>query len=426
MDAFVALYRGVGRRLGFCVGEDPPPDGFRYRSTNSRWPDTRAHLPPSKHGGGAAGSHGRTMAPRPDASPTSTSTSESTEPHIHWLGDSLDDDAGGNTARAKPSATTGGKRLLDLVRERVRVRHYSLRTERAYVSWVRRFILANGRRHPRELGGAEVERFLTDLAARDDVASGTQNQALAALLFLYREVLGLKLPWMQDVVRAKRPRRLPVVLSRAEVDRLLGAMDGQARLMTALLYGTGMRLMECTRLRIKDIDFERGEILVREGKGDKDRRVPLPQTLREDLRRAIERALLLHRHDLAEGFGEAKLPHALAKKYPNAARESGWQFVFASAHRSVDPRTTRTHRHHVDDSSLQRAVKKARTLAGITKPATCHTLRHSFATHLLEAGQDIRTVQELLGHKDLGTTQIYTHVLGRGAGAVLSPLDRQF
>ncbi|WP_240318626.1 integron integrase [Lysobacter sp. TY2-98] len=316
--------------------------------------------------------------------------------------------------------------MLDLVRERVRVRHYSLRTERAYVSWVRRFVLANGRRHPRELGGAEVERFLTDLAARDDVASGTQNQALAALLFLYREVLGLKLPWMQDVVRAKRPRRLPVVLSRAEVDRLLGAMDGQARLMTALLYGTGMRLMECTRLRIKDVDFERGEILVREGKGDKDRRVPLPQALREDLRRAIERALLLHRHDLAEGFGEAKLPHALAKKYPNAAREAGWQFVFASANRSVDPRTKRAHRHHVDDSSLQRAVKKARTLAGITKPATCHTLRHSFATHLLEAGQDIRTVQELLGHKDLGTTQIYTHVLGRGAGAVLSPLDRQF
>ncbi|TZF85252.1 integron integrase [Cognatilysobacter lacus] len=317
-------------------------------------------------------------------------------------------------------------RLLDMVRDRVRLRHYSLRTERAYVSWVRRFVVANGRRHPRELGGADVERFLTDLAARDDVASGTQNQALAALLFLYREVLGIKLPWMQDVVRAKRPRRLPVVLSRSEIDRLLGAMDGSSRLMASLLYGTGMRLMECTRLRIKDIDFERSEILVREGKGDKDRRVPLPQTLREDLRRAIERALLLHRHDLAEGFGEARLPHALAKKYPAAAREPGWQFVFPSAHRSTDPRSGATRRHHVDDSSLQRAVKRARDLAGIAKPATCHTLRHSFATHLLEAGQDIRTVQELLGHKDLGTTQIYTHVLGRGAGAVLSPLDRQF
>ncbi|HEY4559925.1 MAG TPA: integron integrase [Lysobacter sp.] len=319
-----------------------------------------------------------------------------------------------------------GPRLLDQVRERVRLRHYSVRTERAYVGWVRRFVIANGRRHPRELGGAEVERFLTDLAARDDVAAGTQNQALAALLFLYRDVLGPKLPWMQDVVRAKRPRRLPVVLSRGEVERLLAAMEGPSRLMAALLYGTGMRLMEYVRLRIKDVDFERGEILVREGKGDKDRRVPLPQALREELRRAIERASMLHRHDLADGFGEARLPHALAKKYPNAAREPGWQFVFPSAQRSVDPRTGRTHRHHVDDSSLQRAVKRARGVAGIAKPATCHTLRHSFATHLLEAGQDIRTVQELLGHKDLSTTQIYTHVLGRGAGAVLSPLDRPY
>ena len=346
---------------------------------------------------------------------------------IRWFGEPWDArDARLAAGTTEPPARAEGKRLLDLVRERLRVRHYSLRTERAYVSWVKRFIIANGRRHPRELGGSDVERFLTDLAARDDVASGTQNQALAALLFLYREVLGLKLPWMQDVVRAKRPRRLPVVLSRSEVDRLLGALDGQSRLMAALLYGTGMRVMECTRLRIKDIDFERNEIVVREGKGDKDRRVPLPQALREDLRRAIERAHLLHRHDLAEGFGEARLPHALARKYPGAARDPSWQFVFPSMQRSVDPRTGRTHRHHVDETALQRAVKRARGLAGIGKPATCHTLRHSFATHLLEAGQDIRTVQELLGHKDLGTTQIYTHVLGRGAGAVLSPLDRQF
>lgn len=314
--------------------------------------------------------------------------------------------------------------LLAGLRERVRLKHYSIRTERAYIAWARRFLAANGDRHPAELGGTDVERFLTDLAARDDVASGTQNQALAALLFLYREVIGVKLPWMEDMVRAKRPRRLPVVLSRGEVDGLLAAMDGSTRLMAALLYGTGMRVMECVRLRIKDVDFNRNEIVVREGKGDKDRRVPLPGKLREDLRHALDRALTLHRHDIAEGFGEARLPHALARKYPAAGRDSGWQFLFPSGQRSTDPRTGRVHRHHVDESVIQRAVKRARTVAGIRKPATCHTLRHSFATHLLEAGQDIRTVQELLGHKDLGTTQIYTHVLGRGAGAVLSPLDR--
>lgn len=405
--AWSALYRDIGRRIGLRVAEqrgDEPRRGSRRGPALRRGGDVhpgpatpRDHRTPAR--GGFAPRYSGTAPAHP-------------EPR-----------AGHRDAPPSP-AGDGAPRLLDQVRERARLRHYSLRTERAYVSWARRFILANGKRHPRLLGGAEVERFLTDLAARDDVASGTQNQALAALLFLYRDVLGLKLPWMQDVVRAKRPRRLPVVLSRAEVDRLLAALDGPPRLMAALLYGTGMRVMECVRLRIKDVDFERNEILVRQGKGEKDRRVPLPRALREDLQRAIERALLLHRHDLAEGFGETRLPHALAKKYPGAAREPGWQFVFPSAQRSVDPRTGRTHRHHVDDSVLQRAVKRARTLASIAKPATCHTLRHSFATHLLEAGQDIRTVQELLGHKDLGTTQIYTHVLGRGAGAVLSPLDR--
>jgi integron integrase len=418
MDALVALYRSVGLRLGLRLGEDRPtryadarrPKGGPSASQPSGPPPRAAHS---------------TIRPANPGFPPSTGADaqpvhDERDSHIHWFGDPYVD------AQAPAPAGNNGRRLLDLVRDRIRLRHYSLRTERAYVSWVRRFIIANGRRHPRELGGAEVERFLTELAARDDVASGTQNQALAALLFLYREVLGIKLPWMEDVVRAKRPRRLPVVLSRGEVDRLLGAMEGSTRLMASLLYGTGMRLMECTRLRVKDVDFERNEIVVREGKGDKDRRVPLPQSLREDLRRAIERALMLHRHDLADGFGEVHLPHALAKKYPTAAREAGWQFVFPSAQRSADPRTGRTRRHHVDDSSLQRAVKRARTLSGITKAATCHTLRHSFATHLLEAGQDIRTVQELLGHKDLGTTQIYTHVLGRGAGAVLSPLDRPF
>lgn len=421
MQALVALYRGMGQALGLRVGEDAPA---RYGSKG--------------HGRSVpAQDRGKTQDQN-RTSPTTRSlgqsglTSERTEPgerdsserEIRWFGEPSRDP---NTrVHSEPATAVGSKPLLERIRERARLRHYSLRTERAYISWARRFILANGKRHPQELGGADVERFLTDLAARDDVASGTQNQALAALLFLYREVLGVRLPWMQDVVRAKRPRRLPVVLSRAEIDRLLAAMQGPTRLMAALLYGTGMRLMECTRLRVKDIDFERSEILVRQGKGDKDRRVPLPQALRDDLRRAIERAHLLHRHDLAEGFGETRLPHALARKYPAAARDAGWQFVFPSAQRSVDPRTGKTHRHHVDDSALQRAVKRARTLADIVKPATCHTLRHSFATHLLEAGQDIRTVQELLGHKDLGTTQIYTHVLGRGAGAVLSPLDRQY
>ncbi len=315
-------------------------------------------------------------------------------------------------------------RLLEQVRLRLRVKHYSVRTEQAYVGWIRRFILANGKRHPREMGEREVEAFLTLLATKGDVAAGTQNQALLALLFLYREVLRLELPWMDNVVRAKRPRRIPVVLSREEVMRLLSAMEGQAWLMAALLYGTGMRLMECIRLRMKDVDFGRGEIVVRNGKGGKDRRVPLPQRLREPLQAAIERACLLHASDLADGVGEVWLPHALARKYPNAARETGWQYVFPSSQRSIDPRSGGMRRHHVDDSVLQRAVHAARKLARIDKPATCHTLRHSFATHLLEAGHDIRTVQELLGHKDVATTQIYTHVLGRGAGAVLSPLDR--
>ena len=330
---------------------------------------------------------------------------------------------GGNGGVTDEVAATRPVRLLDQVRDRLRVKHYSLRTEQAYVGWIRRFIRANGLRHPRELGGLEVEAFLTLLATRGQVAAGTQNQALAALLFLYREVLGLELPWMENVVRAKRPRRLPTVLSVPEVRRLLAVMDGQCGLMASLLYGTGMRLMECLRLRVKDVDFGRAEIVVRDGKGGKDRRVPLPQRLREPLAAAIERVRVLHAADLAAGYGEAWLPTALARKYPNAPREAGWQYLFPSPSLSADPRSGAVRRHHLDDSVLQRAVRTARRRAGITKPATCHTLRHSFATHLLEAGYDIRTVQELLGHKDLATTQIYTHVLGRGASAVRSPLD---
>ena len=314
--------------------------------------------------------------------------------------------------------------LFDRMRRRLQALHYSRRTEQAYVGWVRRFIIANGRRHPRHLGGEEVEAFLTNLASRGNVSASTQNQALSALLFLYRDFLKVDLPWMENVIRAKRSRRIPVVLSTDEVRRLLAMLDGQPWLMAALLYGTGMRLMECIRLRIKDIDFDRGEIVVRDGKGAKDRRVPLPQRLREPLQHAIERARLLHGHDLARGLGRVWLPAALARKYLNADRDVGWQYVFPAAKPSRDPATRMLRRHHVDEAVLQRAVKNARSKAGILKPATCHTLRHSFATHLLEAGHDIRTVQELLGHKDLSTTQIYTHVLGRGAGGVFSPLDR--
>jgi integron integrase len=314
--------------------------------------------------------------------------------------------------------------LLEQVRGRCRVRHYSIRTERAYLAWIWRFVRANNGLHPRHLGKGEIEAFLTRLATEGRVAASTQNQALAALLFLYREVLGAELPWMDDVVRAKAPRRVPVVLSREEVERLLAMLDGQAWLQAALLYGAGLRLMECMRLRVKDVDFERREIVVRAGKGNKDRRVPLPQRLREPLQQAVARVRLLHAQDQAAGLAGVWLPHALARKFPNADREFGWQYVFPAASPSRDPRSGLLRRHHVDEATLQRAVRAARLRAGIVKPATCHTLRHSFATHLLEAGHDIRTVQELLGHKDLSTTQIYTHVLGRGAGAVLSPLDR--
>lgn len=313
--------------------------------------------------------------------------------------------------------------LLEVVRRQLRAKRYSLRTEQAYVGWVKRFILANGRKHPREMGGAEVEAFLSHLAIEGQVAASTQNQALSALLFLYREVLHLELPWMEDVLRAKRPRRLPTVLSVDEVRRLLSVMDGRTWLLASLLYGTGLRLMECLRLRVKDVDFSRNEITVRNGKGDKDRRTMLPRKLEEPLRREIERARVLHLQDLAQGFGVTVLPHALSRKYPNADKAFGWQFAFPAANRSQDPRTGKEHRHHIDDAVLSRALKLARSRAGIEKLLSAHTLRHSFATHLLEAGYDIRTIQELLGHKDVATTQIYTHVLNRGGHGVRSPLD---
>ena len=315
-------------------------------------------------------------------------------------------------------------RLLDEVRRVLRLKHYSLRTEAVYVGWIRRFILVNGKRHPRDMGEVEVEGFLSRLAVQGKVAAATQNQALAALLFLYKQVLGIELPWMEGVIRAKRSQRVPTVLSREEITRVLGRMDGRPWLLASLLYGTGMRLMEVLRLRIKDVDFGRSEITVRDGKGGKDRRTMLPRSLAGALQREIERASLLHEADLREGFGAAWLPYALARKYPEASREVGWQYVFPAARRSRGPRDGTERRHHFDDGVLSRALKEACRLAGIVKPVSAHTLRHSFATHLLEAGHDIRTVQELLGHKDVATTQIYTHVLNRGGHGVLSPLDR--
>lgn len=315
-------------------------------------------------------------------------------------------------------------RLLDEVRRVLRVKHYSLRTEHIYVGWIRRFILSNGKRHPRDMGPAEVERFLSLLAVESRVAASTQNQALSALLFLYREVLRIELPWLAGVTRAKRPLRVPTVLSRDEVTRVLARMDGRPWLLASLLYGAGLRLMEALRLRVKDVDFDRGEITVRDGKGGKDRHTVLPRSLVAPLRREVERAHLLHRADLLAGFGEAWLPFALARKYPSAAREFGWQYVFPAPRRSHDPRDGHERRHHFDEALLSRALKRACREAGVVKPVSAHTLRHSFATHLLESGSDIRTVQELLGHKDVRTTQIYTHVLNRGGHGVLSPLDR--
>ena len=323
-----------------------------------------------------------------------------------------------------PVATPPVPRLFDEVRRHMRVKHYSLRTEKIYIGWIRRFILANAKRHPREMGAAEVEAFLSLLAVQGKVAASTQNQALSALLFLYRVVLGIDLPWLEGVVRAKRPKHVPTVLSQDEARSLLAHMDGRPQLLASLLYGTGMRLMECLRLRVKDVDFSRNEITIRGGKGAKDRHTVLPKSLVEPLQREVERARMLHVADLAAGFGAAALPYALARKYPSAARDFGWQYVFPSVQRSIDPNDGIERRHHFDDAILARGLKAARLRAGIVKPLSAHTLRHSFATHLLEMGYDIRTVQELLGHRDVATTQIYTHVLNRNASGVLSPLDR--
>jgi integron integrase len=315
-------------------------------------------------------------------------------------------------------------KLFEQVRAKMRRLGLSIRTEDAYVAWIRRFMFANNRLHPKNLGEQEVEAFLSNLATHGHVAASTQNQALAALLFMYREVLNVELPWMDNVRRAKRPQRLPTVLSQGEVRTLLAEMTGVQWLMASLLYGSGLRLMECLRLRVQDIDFQRREIIVRQGKGGKDRHTMLPAGLESTLHAQLVEAKRLHDRDLAIGQGAVWLPDALARKYINANKEWKWQYVFPSSSRSVDPRTGLKRRHHVDQTVLQRAVQRASEQCAFNKHVTCHTLRHSFATHLLESGYDIRTIQELLGHKDISTTQIYTHVLNKGGRGVVSPLDR--
>jgi len=312
------------------------------------------------------------------------------------------------------------------VRAALRARHYSCRTEKTYVHWIKRYIFFHGKRHPAEMGAAEVTAFLTALAVRDRVAASTQNQALNALLFLYREILGVELPWLDGLVRAKRPQHLPTVLTREEVRTVLEQLDRAPRLMALLLYGAGLRLLECCRLRIKDVDFATNQITIRDGKGSKDRVTMLPSAVKIDLARHVERARALHQRDIAAGAGWVELPWALGRKYPNAGREWAWQWVFPATRLYVDPSTGQRRRHHLHESVVQRAVREAVLKAGLAKKATCHTLRHSFATHLLEDGHDIRTVQELLGHQDVSTTMIYTHVLNRGPAAVRSPADRVF
>lgn len=312
---------------------------------------------------------------------------------------------------------------IDPLITEIRRRGYSIRTEQAYVQWLCRFILFCDGRDPRQLGAPDVVRFLEYLAVRRTVAVSTQSQALNALIFFYTQAHDLPLGELADFVRARRPRRLPVVLTHAEVSALVGAMNGTHRLMARLLYGTGMRLMECVRLRVKDLDFGHRQIVVRDGKGGKDRVVPLPETLTAALAEHLRAVRCLFDEDCANGFGEVFLPDALSRKYPNAAREWIWQFAFPSGRLSVDPRSAKTRRHHLHENGLQRAIKRAVTRAGITKRVSSHCLRHSFATHLLDNGYDIRTVQELLGHADVSTTMIYTHVLNRGGRGVKSPLD---
>lgn len=312
--------------------------------------------------------------------------------------------------------------FLQRVRGAIRVKHYSIRTEQAYITWIKRFIIFHQKRHPADMAETEVIAFLTDLAVNRQVSASTQNQALNALVFLYKAVLDRPLGKLNGAVRAKKPQRLPVVLTQHEVRQILFHLEGKSWLIACLMYGSGLRLMEAIRLRVKDIDFEHRAIIVRSGKGQKDRVVTLADDLIISLKRHLEHVKNVHTKDLSDGFGDVYLPFALARKYPNACTEWGWQYVFPASRRSLDPRSDQVRRHHFNETVVQKAIKNALRKTGITKPASCHTLRHSFATHLLERGMDIRTVQEQLGHKDIRTTQIYTHVLNRGGNAVVSPL----
>jgi len=314
-------------------------------------------------------------------------------------------------------------KLLDQVRDVMRRRHYSIRTEQVYVDWIKRFIIYHDKRHPKEMAEEEVAAFLTHLARDRNVAPSTQNQALSALLFLYKDVLKQEIGWLEKVERAKKPSRLPVVLTRSEIKRVFAHLHGTPKLMAGLLYGSGLRLMECVRLRVKDIDFELAQITVRDAKGGKDRITMLPLNLTEPLQRHLVRIKAQHEQDLEDGFGRVHLPFAIGRKFPKAAREWAWQYVFPSSRLSIDPRTGKRQRHHMAEGILQSALKRAVDAAGIVKRANCHSLRHSFATHLLTRGYDIRTVQELLGHKDVSTTMIYTHVLNKPGVGVRSPLD---
>lgn len=316
-------------------------------------------------------------------------------------------------------------KLLDHAREQIRLRHYSIRTEESYLGWMRRFIRFHQFRHPMDLGPNEVESFLSSLVMEGDVASATQAQALSALLFMYRIVIGVDMPWLDEIVRARRPKRLPTVLTEDEVRRLLSRLDDEMWLVASVLYGGGLRLMEAIRLRVKDIDLERHAITVRSGKGDKDRNTVLPDSLVTALRAQIARVREQHNLDMAAGVANVYMPHGLSRKFPHARKELAWQYIFPAEKLAKDPRGGAIRRHHIDEKRVQRAIKRATKEAGIEKHVTPHTLRHSFATHLLERGTDIRTIQELLGHSDISTTMIYTHVVGRiGGRGVLSPLDR--